>query len=63
MATTVSQDRGGPSTSRWAAGNVCHASVILITHDSIGEKFPSRRVGTILAKTGDSCPKLYGDVL
>lgn len=42
----------------WAEGNVCHASVILITHDSIGEKYPesvdSRDLETILAENGET---------
>lgn len=42
----------------WGEGNLCHASVILITHDSIGEQYPesvdSEDVDQIVAENGET---------
>lgn len=42
----------------WADGNKCHASVILITHDAIGNKYPEEidadDVYQIVAESGET---------
>ena len=42
----------------WGDGNHCHASVILVTHDAIGERYPesvdSPDVKQIVAENGET---------
>jgi hypothetical protein len=42
----------------WTEGNVCHASKILVTHDSIGDKYPeevdSPDLQMIISEVGQS---------
>lgn len=42
----------------WGEGNYCHASVILITHDEIGERYPEEvdapEVDQIVSEAGET---------